>query len=263
MSSLTYIGKTPDSDSSVITKAFADTTDVSLAVTTAYVNSLIAQQVTSLVTPTYVNQHDALRAHKSDVDLADANYVPLTQLGQANGVATLDSSGNITDSQIPSGIVVDRPTVYYDVATQGTVYLAPGTTHTTTSNASREFRIASITIADPGYPWFPLCFGGVQGRAGGTPNADRSHGNGIYGKLVVQPPQGVSNIIYALAVAQSDSVFGFHPLIPAGEPGVTPITHPRIVGSLQLDLYASCFAGSSYIWSGDGMTYRIRVVPAL
>lgn len=46
MSGLQYVGRTPDSDSSVINKSYADALDDTLVVTTDYVNSVISTKAT-------------------------------------------------------------------------------------------------------------------------------------------------------------------------------------------------------------------------
>lgn len=99
----------------------------------------------------------------------DENYVPLTELGQANGVATTDNYGSITTAQIPSSAVTNRTSLYYEASSQGVVYLAADATHTVISTSNtREFRLASIYVTDPGYPWYPLAFAWVLGKSGGT-----------------------------------------------------------------------------------------------
>ena len=265
MSGLQYVGRTPDSDSSIINRSYADALDETLIVTDGYVNSVISTKATPLQTPTYVDQQDLLRAHKLSVDIMDENYVPLTDLGQPNGVATTDNNGSITVSQIPSTAVTNRTSLYYEAASQGIITLQPGHTQqvTNTSN-SREATLASIIVPDPGYPWYPLCFAFVQGKSGGT-DPGQGHTNTNIGQLVVQPPQGVSDSIYAATICLSSMSYNLHTLLPharVGNPAVTPLTFPAVTGSLQLDLYGSCYTGSSFWWSGDGLAYYILVFPA-
>ena len=274
MSGLQYVGRTPDSDSSVINKSYADALDDTLVVTTDYVNSVISTKATPLTTPAYVDQQDLLRAKKLSVDIMDENYVPLTELGQANGVATTDNYGSITTAQIPSSAVTNRTSLYYEASSQGVVYMAPDEAHSTpqlpfthpvisTSN-TREFRLASIYVTDPGYPWYPLAFAWVLGKSGGT-DPGQGHTNTNVGQLVVQPPQGVSDSIYASAICLSSMKYNFHNVLPSGgvaSPPVTPLNFPAVTGPLQLDLYGSCYTGSSYIWSGVGLVYYILVFPA-
>jgi len=265
MSGLQYVGRTPDSDSSVINKSYADALDDTLVVTTDYVNSVISTKATPLTTPAYVDQQDLLRAKKLSVDIMDENYVPLTELGQANGVATTDNYGSITTAQIPSSAVTNRTSLYYEASSQGVVYLAADATHTVISTSNtREFRLASIYVTDPGYPWYPLAFAWVLGKSGGT-DPGQGHTNTNVGQLVVQPPQGVSDSIYASALCLSSMKYNFHSVLPSGQvasPAVTPLNFPAVSGPLQLDLYGSCYTGSSYIWSGTGLVYYILVFPA-
>lgn len=266
MSGLQYVGKNPDSDNTIITMAAADAVDQTLVVSTTYVNGIVSQKTTPLVDKDYIDQQDALRAHIFSVDLMDENYIPVSELGQPNGVATVDNFGNITAGQIPSTAITDRPTLYYEAASQGIIYLTPGNTHTVSSTAnSREYRLASIMVPDPGYPWYPLCFGFVQGYAGGA-DPGRGHTNSNLGQLTVQAPQGISDTIYSSCIGTSDLVTNNYTLIPyaaAGAPATTPANHPPVTGSLQLDLYGSCYQGSSYTWSGTGLIYYIFVFPSM
>lgn len=262
MGSLQYIGRSPDSDSSVTTKKYAVDFDATVAVTEDWVQAAISAKLPYLTTNTYVDQRDALRAKKSAVDAADNSYVPLTQVGQPNGVATLDSDGNVTSSQLPTGIQTNRVPLYYNAATQGTIDLGSGSTHTCTTTTTREYRIASITIPYPGFAWYPMCFGQVVGYAQGTDNG-RFEGNTNYGALTVQPPAGTSDIVYAKGIGGSDIHPNFYQLFPYGGANTTPITQPHLHTSLQLDLYGSCWTGNQYVWSGSNLMFHVLVMPAI
>lgn len=121
MATLQYVGRTPDSDSTVTPKSYADSQESTLAVTTSIVNGIIAAGAVPLTNQAYVDNQDALRAHKTDVTAADANYLALSSLGVANGAASLDSFGNLVAAQIPTvGLQTDRVIQYYSLANVGT-----------------------------------------------------------------------------------------------------------------------------------------------
>ena len=265
MSSLQYRGRYPDSDSSLVHKGFADSDNQSIIVDANWVNTTVATAVTSnsLQTPTYVNNQDTLRAHKTDVDAADNNYLPLAALGVAGGVATMDGL-HLKDSQVPDGVMVNRVAQIYDLANYGTAYLAPGMTHTVTTTTAREYKIASITVPDPGYPWIPLCFGTIGGYFNGNPDPNRTIGTDNLGQVTVMPPSGVSDTIYAAGALNGiPQRMSYYPFIPHGGLNWTPSNVPVINGSLTLNLYGCCYGVSGFVFSGTGLNYRVLVFPAL
>jgi hypothetical protein len=212
-----------------------------------------------------VDAGDVLRAHKTDVDAADTNYIPLIDVGVANGVANLDLNGDLLASQLPSGIMIDRPVLSYSIGSTGTIYLGSGNSQLVATTTSRELLIASMVIPDPGFAWYPMSFAWVYGYAYGADNG-RFYGNNNYGQLVVQPPAGISDTIYAAGIGPSDVRASFTPVIPScpvNPPGTTPSTQPPINGSLELDLYGSCFSGSGYVWMGIDLVWYTFIYPSM
>ena len=265
MSSLQYRGRYPDSDSSLVHKSYADAASQSLIVDTNWVNTAVATAVTanSLQTPTYADNQDALRAHKAAVDAADDSYVPAYALAQPGGLATMDGL-NLTASQVPDGVMVNRVAHIYDVANYGTVFLAPGMTHSVTTTTIREYKIASITVPDPGYPWIPLCFGVIGGYFNSTPDANRTIGTDNLGQVTVMPPSGVSDTIYAVGALNGiPQRLSYYPFQPHGGLNWTPSNVPVINGSLTLNLYGCCYGVSGFVFSGIGLSFRVLVFPAL
>lgn len=257
---LRYVGKSPTSDAIIVPKGFADTTSTTLRVDENFVNAEIADQilVNDLRAPSYVTTQDNLRAHLSAVSAADANYLATTTLNAVNGVAGLDSSGNLFSAQVPSGVVTDR--VFTTVT--GTNILGSGAVQTVSTDNYRETAIATATVTDPGYPWYPLPFALVQGGSitGSTP-ASRTLGNGNYGLLAVVPPAGVSDTVYGAVVCNPIPHYNFYFLLPYAGSGRNPTA---LTGSLQLDLYASCYNGTGgYSFKGENMAYWVLVVPAI
>lgn len=256
------VGRTPDSDSVEIPKSFADSLVASLIPTVSFVKSKIALASVGKVTPAYVNQSNAQLAHKTAVTAADALYVPTTALNAANGVAGLDSSGNLIGSQIPDGVPTEFAAKYYDVSDSGTVF--PNTTQTVSTNNLRELKIASIEIDDPGYPWRAQPFALVQGGdPGGTNPGSRLVGTNTYGLLSVLPPQGVSNQVYAAGICTDTFAMNYYQCFPYAAPGQTPTSVPPIVGGIELDLCGSCWTGTGYQFSPVGLLYWVLVLPAL
>lgn len=261
MPTLPYRGRAPDSDGSVVNKKWSDDTNAAIVVTSDYVNSRIINEIGTLElqTQTYIDTQDALRAQKTDVDAGDLLCVPASQLNAANGVAGLDSDGNLQTAQVPAGVLTDRVAR----GSEATYLLAGGSTQTVTTTNQREFKLAMVTIADPGFPWHPLPFGTVMGKAGGTDPVLRSRGNANAGLLTVLPPSSVSDIVYGAGVCTSSFYNDLYCVLPYGESDLVPSGRPAIVGGLTLELYGSCYVGNSYIFSGTSMSFNILVLPAV
>lgn len=265
MSSLQYRGRYPDSDSSLVHKTYADAANQSLIVDASWVNVATATAVTNnaLQTPTYVDNQDALRAHKSVVNAADNNYLPLAALGMSGGIATMDGLV-LSPSQVPDGVMVNRVAHIYDLDNYGTAYLAPSMTHTVNTTTIREYKIASITVPDPGYPWIPLCFGVIGGYYNTTPDADRTIATDYLGQVTVMPPSGVSDTIYAAGalngVAQRTS---WYPFMPHAGLNWTPTSVGHIDGPLTLDLYGCCYGVGGFVFTGTGLNFRVLAFPTM
>lgn len=287
MATLAYVGRAPDSDSTIVPKSYADSQQTALAVTTSVVNVLLASAAVNLTSKSYVDSGDGAHAQQAAVTAADANYVAATRLGAASGVAKLDGSGNLTSTMVPtSGAVTDRVAQCYSIGTTsgsagglgglvgglvntvagavGTILLASGTSHTVSTTSPREYKIATVTIPDPGFPWRPLPFAWVQGNAsGGTNPGFRIQGNADYGMLTCMPPSGVSDQVYGLGVATGSFFTDTYLLTPFAAASQTNTSVPAVTGGLTLDLYGSCWSGTSYTWIGTNLNYFIWVVPAL
>jgi hypothetical protein len=248
----------------MVPKSFADSSIAAQEPTTAYVSSLInaAIAANSLQSQAYVNNSNAQLAQKTTVDTADTAYVPVAKLNAANGVAGLDSSGNLLSAQIPSGIQTDNVMRTYDVyGPAGTLTLS-GSQTVTTSNV-REYQIGSIVVPDPGYPWLPIPFAMVQGGAITlSAPSNRYSGTGTYGLLSVLPPVGVSNQVYGVGLCTDSYYLNFYPVFGYGATNQTPTTVPPVTGGLELDLCACCWTGSGYTFTSTALQYWILVVPA-
>jgi hypothetical protein len=262
-----YVGLPPNTDSSVVTKGWADNYQASVVVNTAWVNSTLTAEAThdQLMPPSYVDSEDALRAHKTAVDTADQAYIPDDAWGAPNGVAMLDTNGDVLMSELPPGIPTSRQALVYTAARNGNVYLQPGTYHQTNTQTYREFCLADISIPDPGYPWRPLVYAQVGGfSAGGTPPATARQGTGNMGLVTVMPPAEIANTIYGVGLCTAlYEVLGFYPVLPAGIGGQTPLSTPPLIGGIELELWCCSYAMAGYVFVGDGMFFRAQVIPGM
>lgn len=252
-----YVGRYPDADLTVTTKKWADDTAAARAVTTTFVNSEISRvvQASNLQTATYVDAQDALLARLADVQAADAACLPAT--ARNSTVAGLDSTGMLINSQLPATIVTDRVARSH----VGTVVFSGSYTCTTTT--TREKKLATVSIPDPGFAYIPLPFGVVTGQAGGTPGLYSWSGNGVCGQLTVCPPQGSGDTIYGLGAASDSPTVGSYPILPYAASSATPINRPAVQGALTLDLYGCCFQGAGYTFFSTGLSFYVLVVPAM
>jgi hypothetical protein len=281
MATLSYAGRTPDTDSAVCPKSYADTLNSTLQVTTGYVSTQISSAAATLTTQTYVDSQNALLAKQAAVTAADSTFLPVTSLNVASGVAGLSSSGNIITGQLPtSGIITDRVMQCYSIGsasgqagllggTLGTVTNATGLilingSHTVSTSNVREFQLASLELPDPGYPWVPLCYGLVQGdSSGGTAPAYRQEGNGDFGLITVLPPLAVSNQVYGTAVCTGSIKTNTYPITPFAAPNQTALTVTPITGPLELDVWGCCFSGTSYTFYEANFTFFILQVASM
>lgn len=281
MPTLAYIGRAPDNDATVVPKSYADSQEAALAVTTGIVNSIITTAAVNLTSASYVDSQDALRAHKTDVTTADNSYLASTARGAASGVASLDPDGNLTAAQVPTaGLVNDRVFKCYSLNQStlpvlggtgsaiggaiGNQLLASGATRTVTTTSVREFRLATIVVPDPGFPWRPLPFAWIQGNSSGSAQpASRQSGTGNYGLVTCCPPSGVSDAIYGIAVCTASYFTDTYELTPYAAANQTHTSVPPITGGLQLDLYCSCWSGTSFTFLGTNLQFFVLAVPSL
>ena len=253
MSGVPYVGRYPDSDSSLVHKQYIDTRYGQIAVDLDYVNSSAASEATAreLVTQSYVDSRDLLRAKKTDVDAADDNYVPLTQIGQPNGVATIGNDGFIPTQQLPV-LVTDRVPVVVNVST---VSLS---TRTVTTTSTKEFLAATININDPGYPYIPHVFGSISGSSGGEQSAIRRKNSGGFGKMQVLTP---TDQVVAGGVGQGTFQPRMNLIRPTCPPNATPISIPTLKGATTLILWLSLWSGSAYTFTSSNFSFYAILHP--
>lgn len=254
---LRYEGRFPDSDSSLGTKEWAEGAAQNSAVTTTYINNEIARVVTvnNLQTTSYVDGRDALLAKLADVQSADAACLPLT--ARNSTVAGLNETGTLYSGQLSNTIITERAVKCF----VGTVAFSG--THTCTQNSLREKKLATVNIVDPGFSYIPLPFGFITGQAGGTPTLYPWSGNGVCGRVVVCPPEGSGDTVYGLGACTDTSISGRYPILPSATANATPANLLAVKGNLTLDLYGSCFQGTGYTFSSEGLSFYVLIFPAM
>jgi hypothetical protein len=247
-----YVGRAPNSDSSVVTKGYIDSTHTQVEVTPDYIADAVSSYVASinLVTPAYIDSADATRSSKAEVDAADLNYLPTTARGAVNGVASLNASGLIPSAQLPT-LSTDRPILCVD----GTISLS--TEQTVTGTTAKTLQAGTLTITDPGYAYRVLAFAFVGGRCAGTIDHSRRKGGGSMGKMTILDG---NDALYSGGVAAGALGLTVYPVVPTAAQGTLPST---VTGSTTLKLWVALQSGTSYIFSPTGTRFLALVLPAL
>ena len=251
-----YVGRPADSDSSVVTKSYNDTRYATLKVDSAYVNSQTASQAVNLVTPSYVDSEDALNAHKTDVDAADANYLPLTQKGAASGVAPLDASTFIPSANVPSGIQTQRLPVFVPATT--TLFTSG---QQLTTIAVKGYKAATLSITDPGFPYIPLFFAMVQGGSTAGTQSDPLLGTGNFGQISVL--RDSDDLKYSWCLTGSQKTNDFSLCVPYADSSVNPTSRPALTGSQAFSLWFGLYSGSTISFNTPGFNFFCMVYPGM
>jgi len=246
--SLKYVGRPPDSDFAVVTKKYVDDRYVVIKVDNAYVDGVVATKGATLVTPGYVNAADASLAKKTAVDAADALYVP-------NGVSSLDGSAYIPSGQLGTVQTNRKPTV------SGTATMFLTGTRELLVISAKEYRVATITIADPGFPYIPLVFATIRGGSVNGTQLGHDKGTSNYAQFSVLRSTDDKKYGWAVTTGQKKQVF--HQVIPFGAASTTPITYPPLTGAVTLDLWAGLYGGSTYTINATGLVFYAVAFPAV
>lgn len=255
-----YVGARPNRDGSFVDKKWLDDRYDAVGVTSAYVTSRARAEAASttadatpLVDTAYVDQRDALRAKRADVDAADALLVPLSSIGQPGGVATLDSQAHVPAGQLPT-LVPER--VPFQVS-GATVYLGQ---QDVTTSGTKTFQAATLSVPDPGYPYFVLPVTSVRGRCSAQTHGPRRVGGGSYGKAAVLTQ---NDWIVAGGISGGQFDWDWTHLVPYGAPQAVPGSNSVLSGTTTLSLWLSLWSGTSYTYDATGMVFWSWVVPAL
>lgn len=102
MSGLSYVGKVPTNPTDITNRLATNTTLASATPNTASVQSQIASAIASTyATQAYVNNLTATFTSTAYYQAQDLLNIPLTKVGIAGGVATLNASGTVPLAQLP------------------------------------------------------------------------------------------------------------------------------------------------------------------
>jgi hypothetical protein len=256
MPPIRYVGRTPDSDTSVVPRSYVNTRYDTIRVDDDYINSEVAAQASAagLVNPAYVDQQDNLRALKTAVDAADQNYVPTTQVGQANGVVPLDNNSYVTSPYLPT-VQTNRKPLFVPA----TSIIISGQ-YQATSNNPKEYQAASLTIPDPGYPYVPLIFAQVLGGSTLGASANRMMGTGSYGQISVLRNDDTK---YSWCLTTAHRHMAMHTALPFADNSVNPGNRLPIEGAVDFSLWLSLWSGSTYTFASAGLTFFALVYPGL
>ena len=250
MTALMYRGRTPDSDSIVIPKSFADARYAATKVTSSYITTAVNNEMINGVTPNYVDTQDNFLAHKSAVDAADAGYLPITVIGATNGVAKLGSDLYIPAAQLPT-VQTERVPFFKNADT----YFLTGTaTHEITTVNPREFQLASLAIPDLGYPYTPLFFAVVRGGSLNGTAVSRVMGTGNYAQISVYKSD---NTRYAFTLTAGQQPLDAFTCMPSAD--VTT----AISGANTFGLWAGLQSGTTYTFSAVGLQFYVLCFPGL
>lgn len=249
---LKYVGRAPDSDNSVLDTKYVKDRYNTIKVDPAYIGEQVASQSTALVNQAYVDQQDALRARKTDVDAADALYVPTSNVGVNGGLVPLNGSALIDPSRLGT-VQTDRKAFYVP----GTQIISVDRNVQTVS--IKDFRAGTLTVADPGFPYYPLIIAQMRGGSAFGTATNRGMGTGSFGQLSVL--RASDDVKFSWCLTTAHKTIGPHTAIPFGDNNTTPAS--RIcTGANTFDLWLGLFSGSTYSFSPSGFNYYAMVFPA-
>lgn len=251
---LSYVGRAPVSEFSVVPKSVADARYDALVVDDEFLEDAVATSAIDLVTPSYVDTQDSFRATKAAVDAADANYLLATTRGAANGVASLDGDVYVPSAQLPT-LNTNRKVGFKNV---DTVFLSGSRTVTTTN--AREYEAARLTIADPGFPYIPLPFCTIRGGSVGGSASSPSMGTGNYGQVTILD---ASLNKWGWCITGGHKVPGWNMALPFADSTINPTSRPPITGSVTLSVWLACWTGTTYTFDSAGLQFYALIYPGV
>lgn len=255
MSGIPYRGRVPDSDFAVVTKKYVDDRYAAVKVDNAYVDGVVATKATTLVAPGYVDSADAAIAKKTGADAADALYVPNSSKGQPNGVPSLD-----VDAYIPAGQLGTVPAGRKAFGPSSVTYFLSGSRELLSINA-KEYKVASLTLTDPGFPYVILAYAMIRGGSTVGTQAGLDKGTGNYAQLSIL--RSTDDKKYGWMVTTGQKPLDFHQVIPYGELNATPATILPSTGTTILDLWAGLYGGTTYTINNTALSFYAVAYPAV
>ncbi|QZE10552.1 hypothetical protein SEA_SCOOBYDOOBYDOO_237 [Mycobacterium phage ScoobyDoobyDoo] len=254
MSTIKYVGRAPDSDGSLVPRRYVQDRYGTIKVDTDFITSEVLSQAgaAGLVTESYVDAQDNLRAKKAAVDAADANHVPVSQRGQANGVVPLDNNAYIPSQYLPT-ISTSRSPIFVPATS---VALTSNRVVTTTN--PKEYQAASISIPDPGYPYIPLLFAQILGGSSNGNIVNRTMGTGNFGQVTILRSD---NEKYGWNLCGSHKPMYYHTAIPFADNTINPTVREPMSGASTFGLWLGLWSGLTYTFSPVGLNFFALVYP--
>jgi hypothetical protein len=251
MGTLEYIGRYPDTDFTLVHKRYADAQYAAVKVDTGYVNSCVATEVVPLTSTGYVDAEDNLKDHVADVTATDANYIPLTQLGVANGVAQLGSDVYVPAANLPPLTTERRPFIV-----NGSGFFSG--THEVISLNAKEFQAGSLTITDPGFPYIPVFTAVIQGGSVNGNQPSRMLGTGSYGQVSILRSDGLK---YGWCICTAQKTLDFFTVLPFADTTINPTVLPPLYGTTNWALWLGLWSGTTYSYTSTGMQFYATIWP--
>lgn len=264
MAGVSYRGKSPTSDASVVTKKWIEDRHTALTLTDSQIDQVIAPTKALLADKAYVDAGDSTRAKKTLVDAADNTYIPLTERGVAGGVVPLDATNYVPATLIPGTLITDRP---HRVVDANQVYLNQVTntnlSGTVTDGGAvvngKEYLAATLTVSDPGTPYLLLPFATVAGRCPNVTSGSFRRGGDTFGKMVALTQ---NDICWGFGMTGNATGWAIQQLLPFTGKGGVPTNATPISGDTTLSLWLSNWSGTTYQWASTGFSFYTWVVPA-
>ncbi|ASZ74788.1 minor tail protein [Mycobacterium phage Phabba] len=249
-----YVGREPDSDYSVLPRRYVTDRYDTIRVDNDFITAELATQASEagLVNQSYVDQQDALRAKKANVDTADANYIPVSQVGATNGIVPLDTNSYIPSQYLPT-IQTERKMGY--VAAQNIILSGE---RLCTAINPKEYLAATLTIPDPGFPYIPLIFAHILGGSINGNAANRGMGTGSYGQISVLKSDDTK---HSWCLATSHKTLAYHTCVPFADNTVNPNTRPLLEGQSVFNLFLGLWSGNTYTFNSAGLQFYALVFP--
>lgn len=149
MTSLKYVGPAATQATNPVTKLEVDTA-LEQGVNMAYVNQKVSDEVALRASKTYVDSADSAFASTTYMNNQDDLLIPTSSKGLSNGVASLDSSGRVPLSQLPSGGAGFWKGPYF-----------PNGRYNPNVTSSTPGKLFEFNLPAPGFWWRPVVFGNV------------------------------------------------------------------------------------------------------
>lgn len=245
-----YKGRPPNSDFSVTHKQYVDTAYATAKVDLAYINQAVAHEALNLVTTIYVDQQDGFLAQKTTADVADTNYLSVSELGQPNGLARLGLDTYVPTAQLPA-LQTERRVTFKNA---DSLFLT--STRELSVVNPRDYEVGRLTIADPGYPYVPLLFAMVTGGSVNGTAATGALGTGNFAQLSVMR----DTIRYSYLLTSSQKTYETFTVLPTADPANSGAP---LSGDNTFSLWAGLDRGTTYTLNAVGLAFFAMVFPGL